>query len=254
MPIDYQGGVRLISNILLNQGRSVVPLYTRQPAGQFKFLGSSVYVKQGNVELIFTARHVVELASPSLLWYPHSDTQMRVLPCDGFHTPIETSQDVCAAQLASGLPMWIPLAYGDLDSFQSYREYQHLLVGFPGSLATLSSDGGYRAKVMGYLTSPSPESEYTRLGVEPTKEFVVHFMKEKVHDENQRHTNFPDPNGMSGGAVLQFNENIPQLVSLVGIMTRWDINRKNAIIGAKIELIKNLFSLVELKLRPSMDA
>ena len=59
-------------------------------------------------------------------------------------------------------------------------------------------------------------------------------------------TNFPNPNGMSGGAVLQFNENIPEQVTLVGIMTRWDVNRKNAIIATRFETIKKEFTLKKI--------
>lgn len=243
MPTDYRSGVRIILKILLGQGRSVIPLYRMDPAKGLQFVGSSVYIKQDNIELLFTARHVVEPVWPERLWYPYSPTESRVLPCEGFHTTQEKSDDFCIAELNSSLPAWSPFAYGDIDAFSSHKEYQHLLIGFPGSLAKRSSGGVEKLKLMGYLTSPAPESEYRRLNVDPSKQIVVLFRKGKVYDHNQQYTNFPNPNGMSGGGVFQFNENIPQLVSLVGIMTDWDTNRKNAIIATRFEEIKRHFSL-----------
>jgi hypothetical protein len=246
MPSSYQAGLRFLQRVLLSDGRSVVPLYIGDPGKGLRFLGSAIYCRHHNIELLFTARHVVEDAWPKRFWYPHSRNEARPLPCDGFHMTDQQTDDFCIAQLTSGLPAWRPFEYGKIDAFCSYKEYQHLLVGYPGSYTKKSTRGIQRLKLQGYLTSPAPDREYTRLNVSPEKEMVFLFRKEKVFDEKRELMNFPDPNGMSGGAVFQFNENVPQLITLVGIMTKWDTSRKNAIIATKCDAIKTHFTLQKI--------
>ena len=243
MPMNPHDGIRVIERMLIAVGTCVVPLYRMDRDGGQQFVGSSVYCKQDNIELLFTARHVFEAVYPERFLYPYSEHETRLLPCDGFHTTRDKSDDFFIAQLTSSLPMWRPFPYADISSFATFPEYQHLLVGYPGSFTKGSTRDVQKLKLQGYLTSPASDSEYARLKVNPDKELVVFFQKENVYDEELRPTNFPNPNGMSGGAVLQFNENIPQEVSLVGIMTRWDISRKNAIIATKFETIKKQFTL-----------
>jgi hypothetical protein len=246
VPIEYGAGFQIIQRILLSVGRSVVPLYIRDPNKGIEFVGSSVYCRLDNLILLFTARHVVADVWPKRLLYPYSTMETRELPCNGFCFPKEEADDYCAAELTSDLNMWSPFPYNDIEEFQSYKEYQHLLIGYPGSYTNKSTPAVQKLKLQGYLSGAAPESEYTRLRIDPAKEFVVLFKKEKGYDANRAHTNFPDPYGMSGGGIFQFNENIPQVVSLVGIMSWWDTNRKNAIIGIRLEAIKSLLNLKKL--------
>jgi hypothetical protein len=237
MPVEPHDGIRLLERMLMGVGTCVVPLYRMDRDRGQQFVGSSVYCKQDNIELLFTARHVVEAVYPERFLYPYSEYETRVLPCDGFHIMRDKSDDFCIAQLTSNLPMWRPFPYANIGPFAAFPEYQHLLVGYPGSFTKGSTREVQKLKLQGYLTSPAPDSEYIRLNANRDKELIVLFQKENVYDETLMTTNFPNPNGMSGGAVLQFNENIPQEVILVGIMTRWDINRKNAIIATRFETI-----------------
>jgi hypothetical protein len=246
MPSEYRAGFHHLERIMISVGSCVVPLYKVDVNKALQFVGSSIFCKRDNVELLFTARHVVEQAWPDRLWYPHSNSAAAVLPCDGFHAASEQSEDYCATELTSNLPMWSPFPYDNIDVFQTYKEYQHLLVGYPGSFTKGSTRNKQKLKLQGYLTSPAPDSEYARLGANPSKELVVLFKKEKVYDESHSYTNFPNPNGMSGGAVFQFNENIPELISLVGMMTRWDSDRKNAIIATRFEAVKGLFTFKKI--------
>jgi len=241
--MEYRNGIRLFRRFLATAGTCVVPLYIRDADKGERFIGSSIYCKQENVELLFTARHVIEPVWPQRLWYPYSEHEPGLLPCDGFHFPTEKSEDFCVAELTRSLRMWSAFPYANIEAFATFKEYQHLLVGYPGSFTKRSTRTVQKLKLQGYLTGPAPESEYARLNVNPSKEFAVFFKKEKAYDENQSYTNFPDPDGMSGGAVFQFNENIPQLVSLVGIMTRW---RKNVIIATRFETVRGLFSLKKI--------
>jgi len=235
--------IRLLEGILTSAGLCVVPLYRMDRDRGPQFVGSSVYCKQDNIELLFTAKHVVEAVWPERFLFPYSQQETRILPCEGFHTTSDESDDFCIAQLTGDLPMWRPFPLAGIGSFSTLPEYQHLLVGYPGSFTKRSTRDVQKLKLQGYLTSPAPQKEYTRLTVNPEKELIVLFKKEKVYDRNLKHINFPNPNGMSGGAVFQINEKFPQIVTLVGIMTRWDPNRKNAIVATRFETIKNLFTL-----------
>jgi hypothetical protein len=246
MPIEYHAGIRFLKQVLLSTGLCVVPLYIRNAEKGLQFVGSSIYCRHYNVELLLTARHVVEDVWPAQLWYPASDEESRPLPCDGFQMTKSRSDDYCVAHLDSSLSAWKPFEYDNIGQFLTYKEYQHLLVGYPWSFTKKSSRMVQKLKLQGYLTSPAPESEYARLNVDTSSGIVLLFRKEKVYDENHKYINFPDPIGMSGGAVFQFNENIPQDISLVGMMTRWDTNRKIAIVAVKIDAIKSLFSLQKL--------
>jgi hypothetical protein len=246
MPIEYHEGIRLLKQVLLSTGLSVIPLYIRNADKGLQFVGSSIYCRHHNVELLFTARHVVEDVWPAKLWYPSSDEESRPLPCDGFQMTENRSDDFCVAHLDSSLSAWKPFVYDNIGQFLTYKEYQHLLVGYPWSFTKKSSRMVQKLKLQGYLTSPAPESEYARLNVDTSSGMALLFKKEKVYDENHKYINFPDPIGMSGGAVFQFNENIPQDISLVGMMTRWDTHRKSAIVAVKIDAIKCLFSLQKL--------
>jgi hypothetical protein len=191
---------------------------------------------------------VVQDVWPDRFWYPHSEKELRILPCDGFHTTSEESDDFCIAELTGNLPAWLPFPFEGIGTFSADKQYQHLLVGYPGSFTKKSTRFVQRAKLQGYLTSAAHESDYKRLNVNSSKEFVVQFRKERVFDEKHSYTNFPDPNGMSGGGVFQFKENMPQPISLVGIMTRWDTDRKNAIVATRFEAIKSTFTIRKISL------
>ena len=148
--------------------------------------------------------------------------------------------------LNSHLPMWEPLTPGSFTQFCPGPTHQHLLVGYPWTSTKGSTRESQRIELKGYLTSAAPPEEYQRLGADPVSDLVVLFKKEKVFDKGRKLVTFPDPYGMSGGAVFQFQDHAPTAQSLVGILIRWDLNRKIAMVARRIEAFTNNFRVTRI--------
>jgi hypothetical protein len=227
--------------------KSIVPLYRRtlDPLG-LEYIGSSTYCIFGPIRMLVSAAHVLKCILPNRAWYPYSNQESRELPCEKYAFSKNQTDDVCIMELVADLPNWSPLPSMDFSEFNSTSEYQHILLGYPASSAKGSTAHNQHLEIKGYLTSPSPAEEYGRLGVDPNREFVVEFRKKKVFERDLHQTTFPNPNGMSGGPVLQFHEKSARIQKLVGIMNRWDLNRKKAIVATRIETITKRFSVVKV--------
>jgi hypothetical protein len=70
MPMEPRDGIRLLEGTLTSAGLCVVSLYRMDRDRGQQFVGSSVYCRQDNIELLFTARHVVEAVWPERFLYP----------------------------------------------------------------------------------------------------------------------------------------------------------------------------------------
>jgi hypothetical protein len=114
------------------------------------------------------------------------------------------------------------------------------MMGYPASSTKGSSQGNYRIQIMGYLTSAASVEEYDGAQADPARQLVLLFKKEKVYGKERARVTFPDPFGMSGGAVFQFHEKSPRVQSLVGIMTEW---KGRTIIATRIETFTSKFHI-----------
>jgi hypothetical protein len=91
-----------------------------------------------------------------------------------------------------------------------------------------------------------PEVEPRILGQEPASS------RRRIPAIYHRRRHFPNPNGMSGGAVVQINETNPNDIRIIGIMNEWNIPRKNIVIATRIERYFDLFSsMKKIWLSPS---
>lgn len=210
-----------------------------------EFIGSSIYCLFEPIHMLITARHVLERILPNRAWFPFSNKEMREVPCEGYAFPKNEEEDTGILELSSGLAAWSPLSADQFSQFSDVPEYQHILLGYPSSLSKEIDPKKRSLEIKGYLTSPSPPEKRAKVQVDANREFVVEFRKENVYERDLHKTTFPDPNGMSGGAVLQFHESNARVQRLVGIMTRWDA-REQAIVATRIETITQKFSIVRI--------
>jgi hypothetical protein len=253
--VDYNVAFDFFTQTLAETRRCVVPLYRmvgnpRRP----EFIGSSVYCRFGPIQMIITAGHVLREILPERAWYPHSTEEFRELPCDSYALSKIEADDSAVGVLNESLPMWTPIPSERFGTFDPREEYQHILYGYPGSSTKGSTPHAQRIEIKGYLTSATPPGDYTRMEVDSKLEFAVLFKKENVFKRDLKKITFPNPNGMSGGPVFQFHESNARAQHLVGVMTRWDANRKKAIIATRIETITNKFHVVRVDPAPPVGA
>lgn len=245
--MEYNIAFQFFKQSLILLQKSIVPLYKMDlQKGRHEFVGSSVYCKFGPIMMLFSAGHVFKDILQDRAWYPYSMTEMRELPCEKYSFPNDDTNDSGIAVLNENLPMWSPITYELFSTFKQGEDYHHILVGYPGSSAKGSTSKIQKLEIKGYLTSAATNEEYSRLQVDQMKEFIVLFKKKNVYGEKHNKFMFPNPNGMSGGGVFQFHEKNPNIQFLVGIMTRWDVNKKNVIIATRIESITKLFDVVKI--------
>jgi hypothetical protein len=69
---------------------------------------------------------------------------------------------------------------------------------------------------------------------------VLPFKKQKAFWKNRLRVTFPNPYGMSGGAVFQFHEKSPRVQCLVGTMTEW---RRRVIVATRVETFTSKFHI-----------
>jgi len=261
--MEYDDAFDFFLHCLPNIQRSIVPLYkTNQKPGRLpEFVGSSVYCQFGPFVMLLTAGHVLGAILPDNAIYPQplnedigepvsartpmlrARVEMRGVPFERYALARDEKEDSGIIQLKSRLPWWTPIASEGFSQFDSREEYQHILVGYPASSTRGSVRSNLRIEIKGYLTSAAPDKPYSDLRADPTRQLVVLFKKEKASGKNRTRVTFPDPYGMSGGAVLQFHEKAPQKQSLVGIMTDW---RNGAIVATRIESITQKFRVTRV--------
>jgi hypothetical protein len=242
----FKKGTDVLMAIGLRLQTHVVPLFQFNESGRPELVGSSLYYAEGPFRFLLTAGHVILEKFPAKLWYPHSLESLAELPIQGFSYAKETDLDLLVAQLDRDLPLYRPITVLGVGAFASSEPFQHMLIGYPASQAKATTDQT-NVKVQAYITGAAPTGEYKRLSVNPENQGIVEFKKERVYNESGQMMTFPDPNGMSGGGVFQYHESFPGRATLVGVMTRWDTERKKAIVFTKIEQIRKIFSLKEVK-------
>ncbi|WP_319560318.1 hypothetical protein [Marispirochaeta sp.] len=242
--MEWDEFVRIFSAKTVSLQKHLIPLYRMNYAAKRpEFVGTSVYCLYGKIRFVLTARHVFKQIIPDRPWFQYSENEMRELQFEKYIIANDNDLDVGVVVIENDIPLFNPISYTYFGTFQDSKEYQHLLVGYPGSSTKRSTRHNQRIKFQAYLTTAASNEEYNRLKVDRTKKLIVSFKKEKVYNEEHNLITFPNPNGMSGGAVFQFNENNHNQMYLVGVMTDWDVNRKNAIIATRIECIDEFFRI-----------
>jgi len=245
--MEYDQIFQYFEKSLIVLRKSIIPIYKMDSQkGRPDFIGSSIYCQFGPYKMLFSAGHVFNHILPDLPWYQYSMSEMRKLPCNEYRFPNDELNDTGIAVLNDDLPMWSAIPSRFFSVFKQDVEYQHILVGYPASSTKRSTSDTQKIEIKGYLTNAAPIEEYSRLKINQEKEFIISFKKKNVFGENRNKLTFPNPNGMSGGGVFQFHEQNPKKLSLVGIMTRWDVNKKNAIIATRIESITRLFNIMKI--------
>jgi hypothetical protein len=239
---------------------SIVPLYKVNPvAGRYPvFVGSSVYCQFGPFVMLFTAGHVLRHILPDHAIYPQplptpveeprggripllrSLVEMRAVPYERYVLPTNKTDDSGIIVLKSNLQFWTPLPAEGFSQFDEREEYQHVMVGYPASSTRGSIRSNQRIEIKGYLTNAAPAGEYSNVQADPTRQLVLLFKKQKVYGKNRLRVTFPNPYGMSGGAVFQFHEKSPRVQSLVGIMTEW---QGRAIVATRVEAFTSKFHI-----------
>jgi hypothetical protein len=169
--------------------------------------------------------------------------EMRGIPVEKYGFPKDESDDSGIIQLKDTLTTWTPLPFETFGQFDERAEYQHVLVGYPGSSTKGSSLEKQTIRIMAYLTSGASAEGYVAERTDP-RQLVVVFKRQKVYGKGQARITFPDPHGMSGGAVLQFHEKSPRVQSLVGILTDW---QGETIVATRIEAITKHFRAVKIE-------
>ena len=250
--LEYNEAIAFFMNIVKNSFDFIIPIYMYNKSKRYpEFVGSSVYCTLGSKRLLLSADHVFKRIYPEKILYPFSKTHVTEIieiPCDGIHWHKESELDIGIIELEKELLGWEPLLSEYFTSFNDNKKYQHLLIGYPGSSTKKSDRTTQRIELKGYLTNAASKEKYSRLKVNKNDKLLVEFKKENVLDDKGRRLTFPDPNGMSGGAVFQFYEDQPDNMNLVGIMNEWDINKKDVVIATRIEKYLELFDFKRINL------
>ena len=229
--------------------KCIIPLYRMNyELKKPEFVGSSIFCSYGPIKFIFSAKHVFEEIIPDRPWFPYSENEMSELQFEKYILANDLDLDIGIILVTNQFKLFKPISARFFGSFNESIDYQHLLTGYPSSSTKRSSKHDQRIKFQVYLTSAASNEEYSRLKVDKNKRFVVKFKKKNVYNEKKNLVTFPDPNGMSGGGVFQFNEKNHNQMNLVGLMTDWDIYKKNAIIATRIECINELFRIWKIDL------
>jgi hypothetical protein len=243
--------------------KSVVPLYktAAEPGHLPDFVGSSVYCRFGRSLLLLTAGHVLKDIMPGSAIYPlllspkigpagsrgpmiSGSAQFRGIPSEKWWSQKNDGEDAGIIELKDPLgSIWTPLRGERFARFDEREEYQHVLLGYPGSSVKGWKPDEQSIRIMGYLTSAAPAGEYAAVGAQVHQELVVLFKRQKVYGQDQSRVTFPDPHGMSGGPVVQFHEKSPRVQSLVGILTEW---HGDSIVATRIETITRHFRVVRI--------
>ena len=250
--MNYEEGIKYLSDILTVVQKSLIPLYYWDNNKRFpQFNGTSLYINLGIYGLIFTASHVLDDIYPKKPMYPKDKHIFIELPCDGVRKHENDEFDIGVIELKERLKSWNSFNIENIDKYKDSKGFQHFLVGYTASSAKRSNREKQKIEVKGYLTSGADEKEYIRLKKNKDNFALLKFQKEKVFNEDHDMVNFPNPNGMSGGIILQIEELNPKNVKLVGIMNEWDTKQKNVIIATKIEKYFELFSSLKKLYVPS---
>jgi len=224
----------------------IIPLYKedieeKRPV----FVGTSVFINILGLNVILTAAHVIDYILPNRILYPHSENEFKELNYLEIRK-LGQNYDIAICIINQTSLFYKPLGIDLIDMFKGDEQYQHLLVGCPASTTKHSNKNKQEIRFEGYLTNAASEKEYKRLKLDSTIKVVVKFQKENVFKENMKKHQFYDPYGMSGGAIFQFSEMDVTNVKLVGIITDWDKNKKNVIIGTRIEKILESFTVYKI--------
>jgi hypothetical protein len=253
--MEYDVAFEYFMNNIMNLQKSIIPLFgVSRPGERPRFIGSSIYCKTGQAHYLLSAGHVIKQGSPYKLWYPYEQGLMVELPSDVYAFPNKEERDFCIAPFKGPLPNWIPLDSSTFASYESGDEYQHILAGYPGSYVKESHDDNIELTVMGYLTSSAKREALAKIKIDESNQIALQFWKKNVYGKGMKKVTFPDPNGMSGGAVFQFNESRPQVQSLVGIMTDWIAQSAKVIVATRIETIINSFRILEMAKAESCES
>lgn len=225
----------------------VVPIFYAASPSKAEFYGTATYVNLGPICLLVTAAHVLTeiFEKGAIPLVPLGREFLGSIPCDEYAFSSNPTVDLAVCRLTGELPLHLPVDLERAGRFSNSDDYQNLLIGFP-SKGVKVREGHVLAKYEGYQTQNSPPEEYKRLSADPERFCVFEFRKEKVYRKKLRKENFPDPNGMSGGPVFQFPNANARDLRLVGIMIRWDTERKKAIVAVRIEELRRMFTISKL--------
>ena len=77
--------------------------------------------------------------------------EMRGIPVEKYGFPKDEGDDSGIIQLKETLTAWTPLPFEAFGQFDERAEYQHVLVGYPGSSTKGSSFDKQTIRIMGYI-------------------------------------------------------------------------------------------------------
>jgi len=239
-----------MSNLMILQ-KSIIPVFG-PPKGKNgpEFIGTSVYCKEHDAHFLLSAGHVFKQANSYKLWYPFSNVLSLEIPSSVYAYPNKEERDFCVIPLDKPLENWNPIDTSVFGDFHDQEEYQHILIGYPGSKVierNQNNENSTKLTIMGYLTSAGNQDAITRAKLDEDFQFGVVFHKKNVFGESRKAMTFPDPNGMSGGPIFEFHEKRPLEQKLVGIMTEWRSTSYKLIVGTKVKTIMKGFSIVKRK-------
>jgi hypothetical protein len=213
----------------------LVPIVYKEN-GFMKPLGSSVYIKKANAHFLITALHVVESKKREEIFIPFKENYFLNIPAKRKLVINHPEVDLCIYPLEEIPDTYIPIDYSSIGNCSGMGK-EVLLAGYPASRTKT-----YNKKIafeMRFILTKVIKHEGFFDAFNEKANYVCNFKQKKILNGSGTICRFPDPWGMSGGAMFEiWSEPGKKEMSykLSGIMTDWNPKERKYIKCTKISI------------------
>lgn len=227
-------------SVLLDIQKHVVPVYRIGTIKRkYEYSGCAVYLKIKDKYYLATASHVIDHEELAKNIIPLRREELASIPIDQAVkiSCNEADVDISLVYLTEELEFFSPIELIS-DSIVNRSENIIVLLGYPQSKVSISSKGTFvepfymLTKIIDFPLQPIKK-------VHQEVHFFCKFQKKKVPRCDGSQSTAPNPNGMSGGPVIELSSNGSSGFSskLIGIMTDWDKENESYIRCSMARLI-----------------
>jgi len=213
----------------------LVPIVYREN-GFMKPLGSSVFIKKANAHFLVTAYHVVEHKKRVEIFIPFKENYFSNIPAKRKLVINHPEVDLCIYPLEEIPANYIPIDYGSIGNC-SRIDKEILLAGYPAT-RTKTYNNKIAFEMRFILTNIIKHKGFFRVFNEKAN-YICDFKQKKILNGSGTISRFPDPRGMSGGAMFEIWSEPGKkelCYKLAGIMTEWNPIEKKYIKCTKISI------------------
>lgn len=255
--VKHLGMYAIARNIFF---KSLVPLLNikNKEKKLYESIGTALYVQFNEHKYLITARHVADFhycgnnrntEVKGIPQIPLNKNYLGNIPCIQnlkgkfiCTKSCDTDIDIAFYPLASDLERFTPIKI-DVE-LPKLSKTSFLCMGYP-STRFKNEINSCKSQLVNFI---GPKGKINPIPKELLNQCFgsVNFIKDKCFDANKNNTQFPKPNGMSGGVAIGFNQEMNNFC-LAGIITQYepDRTRNQVLTYTRIENIQRMLTDAE---------